>query len=84
MEEKQIQIALPKEEEEWPAGPSAINDLVTSILNGQRTSCDIDEARRATEIGFAVHASHKLNGAKVQLPLSVRNNRIESFPWGNE
>tara|TARA_B100000686_G_C16767200_1_gene962623 strand:+ start:1352 stop:2386 length:1035 start_codon:yes stop_codon:yes gene_type:complete len=83
-EAKQIHLSLPTEKEEWPAGPAAINDLVTSILKGQRTSCDIDEARRATEIGFAVHASNKLNGAKVQLPLKERNTKIESFPWGNE
>jgi hypothetical protein len=69
---------------EWPAGPDAVGDLVDAVVNGGTTACDVDEARRATEIGFAVHLSHLAGGARVALPASDRGLRVDSFPWGNE
>ncbi len=83
-EEKQVPIDLPDDQEEWPAGPAAIKDLVNAVENGGKTACDAAEARRATEIGFAIHMSHNSSGAKIQLPAADRSLRIESFPWGNE
>ena len=59
-------------------------DLVNAVENGGKTACDAAEARRATEIGFAIHMSHNSSGAKIQLPAADRSLRIESFPWGNE
>ena len=77
-------ISLPDPEEGWPAGLAMVRGLIKAITNGGRTSCDIEQARRATEIGFAIHESDAAEGAKVDLPLKNRTRRIDSFPWGNE
>ena len=82
--EEQAAIALPEDDEEWPAGRAAVEDLVEAVRSGGATACGLEEARRATEIGFAVHESHRANGARVELPASDRSHRIRSFPWGNE
>ena len=83
-EEEQTALDLPADEVEWPAGPDAVGDLVDAVVNGGSTACDIEEARRATEVGFAVHLSHRAGGARVALPAAERGLRVESFPWGNE
>lgn len=77
-------LSLPQAEPGWPAGPAAVRDLVQAIGSGAPTSCDVDHARRATEIGFAVHLSHAAGGARLPLPAGDRSLRIVSFPWGNE
>ena len=77
-------LDLPEETEPWPAGTAMVNDLVQSVQTGGRTACDIEHARRATEIGFAIHGSSMQGGAKVDLPLADRSFRVESYPWGNE
>ena len=77
-------LDLPEETEPWPAGTAMVNDLVQAVRTGGRTACDIDHARRATEIGFAIHGSSMRGGAKVDLPFTERSFRIESYPWGNE
>jgi predicted dehydrogenase len=77
-------VEVPGDEEEWPAGRAAVQDLVDAVRSGGQTACDLDEARRATEIGFAIHASHRAGGARMDLPLADRTLRVESFPWGNE
>ena len=69
---------------DWLAGPSAISDLVQSVLVGSKTSCDIEETRRATEIGFAVYASNQQDGVIVPMPTKNRNIQVNSLPWGNE
>jgi predicted dehydrogenase len=68
----------------WPAGPAAVRDLVAAVRSGSRTACDVEEARRATELGFAIHASSRRDGARVRPADVDRDLRIESFPWGNE
>jgi len=78
------QLELPGETEQWPAGKAMVRNLVQAVKTGGRTSCDVEHARRATEIGFAIHASSAHGGVKVNLPLAERSSRIESFPWGNE
>lgn len=81
----QIQpVELPQDIAVWPAGPAMVRDLVQAIKTGSRTKCDVDQARRTTEIGFAIHESSKKIGAKVDLPVTERLLCIESFPWGNE
>ena len=77
-------LDLPEETEPWPAGTAMVGDLVQAVQTGGRTACDIDHARRATEIGFAIHGSSMAGGAKVDLPLTDRSFRVESYPWGNE
>jgi len=77
-------LSLPVSEGEWPAGTAMVNDLVQALHQGGRTACDIEEARRATEIGFALHSSAAQGGAIVALPCVDRTLRVESFPWGNE
>ena len=81
----QVQLVeLPQDTNAWSAGPAMVRDLVQAIQTNGRTKCDVDQARRATEIGFAIHESSKELGAKIYLPVSDRLLRIESFPWGNE
>ena len=77
-------LSLPTAGEDWPTGPAMVRDLVEAVANGGRTSCDIQQARRATEIGFAIHSSSAGDGSKVSLPAADRSLRVESFPWGNE
>jgi len=77
-------VKLPPVGDGWPAGPAMVRDLVRAIRDGSRTRCDVEEARRATEIGSAIHESSSLGGARVDLPLANRSRKIESYPWGNE
>lgn len=77
-------VELPAMEEGWPAGPAMVRDLVGAVAQGGRTSCDIEQARRATEIGFAIHESSAGDGVRVSLPLVNRSGKIDSYPWGNE
>ena len=77
-------LDLPEETEPWPAGQAMVSDLVQAAQTGGRTACDIEHVRRATEIGFAIHASSAEGGARVDLPVADRSFRVESYPWGNE
>jgi predicted dehydrogenase len=77
-------IPLPEDTHLWPAGPAMVRDLVQAAQTGGRTACDVPHARRATEIGFAIHTSSARNGVKVALPVDDRSLRVESLPWGNE
>ena len=77
-------LPLPEENEEWLAGRAAAQDLAHAVRSGGTTACDVKQARRATEIGFAVHVSDRAGGARVGYPIADRALRIESFPWGNE
>ncbi|MDA1141280.1 MAG: Gfo/Idh/MocA family oxidoreductase [Planctomycetota bacterium] len=77
-------LSMPVSEPGWPAGPTAVNDLVQAVRNKSLTACDRHHAHRATEISFAFHESSSFGGAKVLLPLVNRERRIESLPWGNE
>ena len=79
-----VPVAVPAESEGYPPIERMIGELIEGVRTGKRTSCDIDRARRATEIGFAVHASSSQGGKRVTLPLSDRSLRIESLKWGNE
>lgn len=67
-----------------PALPLAVADLINAIDRGMPTIADIDVARRATEIGFAVHQSHREGGRRITPAEIDRDLRIASFPWGNE
>jgi hypothetical protein len=58
-----------------PAWPLAVADLLDAIAPGRPTRADVHAARRATEVGFAAHQSHRE---------ADRALCIESFPWGNE
>ena len=77
-------LDLPAAAGGWTAGPAAVQDLVQAVHTGGSTACDVDEARRSTEIGFALHASSAAAGARVEVPVADRSMRIESYPWGNE
>ncbi len=77
-------LAIPQPVGDFPSGPAIVQDLVDAVASRGRTACDVEEARRATEIGFAVHLSHARQGARVDLPAADRELRIPSFPWGNE
>jgi predicted dehydrogenase len=70
----------------WEAGPAAVADLVAAVQagGGAKTACDVDEARRASEIGFAVHSSHAASGRRLRLEEVDRTLRVPSLPWGNE
>ena len=77
-------IPLPPKAEGWPAGTGMVADLVRAVKEGGRTACDVPQARRATEIGFAIWSSSQRDGARVRLPADDRGLRVESYPWGNE
>lgn len=77
-------LEMPAEAEGWPSGPTIVQDLARAVREGGRTACDVEQARRATEIGFAFHVSNALSGTRVSLPLTDRSLQIVSFPWGNE
>ena len=74
-------LALPPRAPTWPR---TVRDLVAALDAGTATRCDADCARRAMEVGFAVHYSHRTGGAPVSPAEVDRSLRIESFPWGNE
>ena len=76
--------AQPETPAAWEAGPAAVADLVAAAHSGGRTACDVDEARRATEIGLAVHASSAAGGRRLRMEEVDRQLRVESLPWGNE
>ena len=67
-----------------PAGPLAVADLVGAIERGTPTGADLQVARRATEIGFAVHQSHREGGRRIAPSAIDPDLRIASLPWGNE
>lgn len=77
-------LSLPPHEENWPAGPAMVRNLVRAMEAQAPTKCDGAHARRATEIGFAIHLSHQNHGSRLSLPASDRTLSIPSFPWGNE
>ena len=77
-------LAMPPNPDPWPAGPAMVRDLVAAVASHTITACDSEQARRATEIGFAIHLSHRRGGARVMLPAVERTLSIPSFAWGNE
>ena len=77
-------IDLPVSTEPWQRGPAIVRDLIKAIRTGGRTLCDVEETRRVTEIGFALHASNDLGGARVSIPVENRTIRINGRPWGIE
>ncbi|MCY4092851.1 MAG: Gfo/Idh/MocA family oxidoreductase [Caldilineaceae bacterium] len=77
-------LDIPQPTGDFPLGMAMVRDLVEAVAGGGRTACDVEEARRATEIGFAAHLSHAQGGARIELPAGDRTLRIPSFPWGNE
>lgn len=77
-------LPLPSHGLDWPAGPAMVADLIGALETGTATACDVEQARRATEIGFALHLSHVQDGRRITLPAAERNLSIPSFPWGNE
>jgi predicted dehydrogenase len=77
-------LEMPPKLDQWPAGPAMVRDLVAAVASHSTTACDIEQARRATEIGFAIHISHMRDGTRVMLPALDRTLSIPSFPWGNE
>jgi predicted dehydrogenase len=68
----------------YEVGPALVRDLVQAVRSSGTTACDAEHARRATEIGFAMHLSGAAGGARIDLPAAERSLRIPSLPWGNE
>ena len=77
-------LPLGPKAEGWPAGMAMVADLERALKEGGRTACDVSEARRATEIGFAICSSSgrggRLGPAPRGRPLAPR--RVVSL--GNE
>lgn len=78
------ELDIPQPLGDFPSGQAIVRDLVKAIASGGKTACDVEEARHATEIGFAFHLSHSQQGRRIVLPAAQRDLRIPSFPWGNE
>lgn len=74
----------PVTSEPWEAGPRLVADLVAAIRSGGTTACDAAEARRASAIGFAIHASGAAGGRRLAPDEVDHELRVPSFPWGNE
>lgn len=67
-----------------PIWPLVVKDLLDAIDDERPTLGDVHCARRATEIGFAAHQSHREGGRRIR-PIEIdRELRIPSLPWGNE
>ncbi len=79
-----VPLDMPSHGDTWLAGPAMVRDLVDAVATQSQTACDVEQARRATEIGFAIHLSHAQGGARIALPATNRTLAIPSFPWGNE
>ena len=77
-------ITIPEEGAGYPPIVGLIEELIEGIQTGKQTSCNLQKAVQATEIGFAVHHSSARNGARITLPLEDRTLQVKSFPWGNE
>ena len=77
-------LVVPTNGDSWPAGPAMVRDLVAAVTSHATTACDSEQARRATEIGFAIHLSHLREGSRIMLPAIDRTLSIPSFAWGNE
>lgn len=61
-----------------------VEELLDAIEGRGRPLASLAEARRAAEIGFATHESHRRGGARVAPAEIDRDRRVVSFPWGNE
>ena len=79
-----VPLQTPETPAGWEAGPTLVTDLLEAIASGGQTACDVEQARRASEIGFAIHASSALGGRRLSVAEVDRTLRIESFKWGNE
>jgi predicted dehydrogenase len=67
-----------------PPWPLVVEDLVHAMERQRPTGCDLDCARRATELTFAVHQSSREGGRRVTPADIDPTLRISSLPWGNE
>ena len=88
-------------ENAWPRGQEVARDLIRATAAAMNSSsggtapvaagegwlslCGVAEARRSVEIGFGMHASSRLGGARVALPVADRaaGVQVDSRPWGN-
>ena len=73
-------------DEEVPSWEVAADLLDATRGGGARhTLCGVEAARVSTEIGFAIHESHRSGGGRVQLPVEGRAAGVvvDSRPWGN-
>ena len=64
--------------------PLLVEDLVAAIAEGRPTRCDLDCARRATELCFAVAQSSREGGRRLTPAEIDPRLRLPSLPWGNE
>jgi predicted dehydrogenase len=67
-----------------PPWPAAVADLFDALAAGRPTGCDVEHARRASEVGFAIHQSSRQAGRRVAPGEVDRDLRVPSFAWGNE
>ena len=77
----------PEYDSSWVRGGELVKDLVDAVRGGPeaRTRCDVDEMRRLTEIGFALHESSRAGGALVTMPLPDRESiHVDSRRWGSD
>jgi hypothetical protein len=86
-------------ENAWPRGQEVARDLLRATAaavaasggapavagEGWLTLCSVAEARHSVEVGFAMHASSRLGGARVALPVADRaaGITVDSRAWGN-
>ena len=82
-----VPLALHDPADPWPRGGLIAADLLDATRSGggRETLCGVEKARVSTEIGFAIHESHRNGGVRVVLPVEGRAAGIvvDSRPWGN-
>jgi predicted dehydrogenase len=67
-----------------PPWPAAVADLFDAVTADRPTRCDLEHARRASEVGFVIHQSSRQGGRPVGPAEVDRDLRVASFTWGNE
>ena len=82
-----VPLAVADPADPWPRGGLVAADLLDATRGGgaRHTLCGVEAARVSTEIGFAIHESHRSGGGRVQLPVEGRAAGVvvDSRPWGN-
>lgn len=73
----------------WPTviegtGVSIVRDLINAIAMGDAPRCSGEDGRAALEIAIALRQSHRLGGAKVNLPIADRTLGILSSELRND
>ena len=77
--ESQARHLFPRRQKIESATVRAVRDLIHCIETGEDPSSSGMDGRHDLEVAIAVRESHRLGGVKVDLPISDRTKRINSY-----